>query len=73
MTETRTIPTLSRHAIALAKAAFDRTVNDIGLETLAAMGLKIEDGWTVNFDTGLCERESESQHTPKSLTLAQSV
>ena len=61
--ETTPIPALAKSAIQFVaaraaefQAGQNATVNQLGIETLEAMGLSRADGWTVDFDLGVAKR-----------------
>ncbi len=57
MTETHPVPAIAKTAITLLAADFQRNVNVISEQTVEALKLDKDGGWTVNFDTGLISRE----------------
>lgn len=56
-TEQKPIPRLAKSAATLAQAEFQTTINNLGIQTLEAMGLSTDQGWSVNFTTGFATRE----------------
>lgn len=65
MTESHPIPALAKTALALTNAEYQRAVDVIGRQTIAALGLNEADDWTVNFDTGLITRDVSDIEPPK--------
>lgn len=56
-TEAKPIPRLAKSAATLAQAEFQTTINNLGIQTLEAMGLSTDQGWSVNFTLGVATRE----------------
>lgn len=56
-TERKPIPETAKSAASLLSAQFQRQVHDLALQTLADMGLPVAEGWAVNFDRGVVERQ----------------
>lgn len=57
MIESRPIPDLAKTAHRLLVREFQRDINAIGQQTVAALGLNEADNWTVDFDAGVLRRE----------------
>lgn len=55
-TETKPLPELAKSAFQLLQANFQRGHNDLATQTLAVMGLTLDAGWVVNFQSGNAER-----------------
>ncbi len=55
--EQKPIPQLAKSAAALVQQDFQRVLNEIGTQTLAAMGIDAADGWTVDFTAGVAVRD----------------
>lgn len=54
--ETLALPKSAMRAIRLARANFERLINDIGLDALEDLQKSHHDGWTVDFDAGFATR-----------------
>lgn len=57
MNETHPIPKVARTAFALTLQNFQKAVNELGRQTVEALGLNPDDNYNVNFDTGIITRE----------------
>lgn len=64
MIETRPIPALAMRTATMMQRDFDRAIDVIGQETVAAMGLSESDNWRVDFGTGMMTRELPDPPTP---------
>ena len=58
MTESKPIPAIARTALELVNAEYQRTIQLVAAQTIAAMGLDLADGWKVDFDNGVAIRET---------------
>lgn len=57
MTEKKEISALAKSAFALLRQDFQQRANILGDQVLQAMGLQPNDGWTVDFNTGVVFRD----------------
>jgi hypothetical protein len=55
--ETRPLPSLAKTAFDLLMREFDARANALSTQTVEVLGLREEDDWTVDFNTGVMHRE----------------
>lgn len=65
MIDSRPIPALAQTALAFLNASYRRQLDDIGRQTVDALGLSQADNWTVDFDRGVMTREIADPLEPK--------